>query len=189
MKNSLNALLALGVLAFGSVVSAATITPDSPLLVTTGTETSQSAIENYITTTFTVDGIYKQDVGGGETGVDFANSYTTTFDNEPLDPQEATITYDGGDSIFCGTCYLLVKDGNQDPSWYLFNLNFWDGTETLNLSNFWPTQGAISHVSIYSANSGRGLEPPAVPIPASVWLFGSGLLGLVGVARRKDTTC
>jgi hypothetical protein len=26
---------------------------------------------------------------------------------------------------------------------------------------------------------------PSVPIPAAVWLFGSGLLGLVGVARRK----
>ena len=26
---------------------------------------------------------------------------------------------------------------------------------------------------------------PAVPIPATVWLFGSGLLGLIGVARRK----
>ena len=27
--------------------------------------------------------------------------------------------------------------------------------------------------------------PPAVPVPAAVWLFGSGLLGLVGVARRR----
>ena len=26
---------------------------------------------------------------------------------------------------------------------------------------------------------------PAVPVPAAVWLFGSGLLGLVGVARRR----
>lgn len=26
---------------------------------------------------------------------------------------------------------------------------------------------------------------PAVPIPASAWLFGSGLIGLVGIARRK----
>jgi hypothetical protein len=25
----------------------------------------------------------------------------------------------------------------------------------------------------------------AVPIPAALWLFGSGLLGLVGIARRK----
>lgn len=27
--------------------------------------------------------------------------------------------------------------------------------------------------------------PPAVPVPAAAWLLGSGLLGLVGVARRK----
>ena len=25
----------------------------------------------------------------------------------------------------------------------------------------------------------------AVPVPAAVWLFGSGLIGLVGVARRN----
>lgn len=29
------------------------------------------------------------------------------------------------------------------------------------------------------------ITPSAVPIPAAVWLFGSGLLGLIGVARRK----
>lgn len=27
--------------------------------------------------------------------------------------------------------------------------------------------------------------PPAVPVPAAAWLLGSGLVGLVGVARRK----
>lgn len=27
--------------------------------------------------------------------------------------------------------------------------------------------------------------PPEIPVPAAVWLFGSGLLGLVGVARRR----
>jgi len=26
-----------------------------------------------------------------------------------------------------------------------------------------------------------------IPVPAAVWLFGSGLLGLVGIARRKKT--
>lgn len=30
-----------------------------------------------------------------------------------------------------------------------------------------------------------GLTISSVPIPAAVWLFGSGLLGLIGVARRK----
>ncbi len=48
------------------------------------------------------------------------------------------------------------------------------------------------------AGPGGGWSPPidsyvpgtvnvqAVPIPAAVWLFGSGLLGLVGVARRRQ---
>jgi len=35
------------------------------------------------------------------------------------------------------------------------------------------------HVSITTT-------PPAVPVPAAMWLFGSGLLGLIGVAKRKN---
>ena len=31
----------------------------------------------------------------------------------------------------------------------------------------------------------HSFEVQAVPVPAAAWLFGSGLLGLVGVARRK----
>lgn len=31
----------------------------------------------------------------------------------------------------------------------------------------------------------EGFPPSAIPIPATVWLFGSGLLGLIVVARRK----
>ena len=26
---------------------------------------------------------------------------------------------------------------------------------------------------------------PEVPVPAAIWLFGSGLLGLIGIARRR----
>lgn len=40
----------------------------------------------------------------------------------------------------------------------------------------------------FSANdlgSSYSMTITAVPVPAAVWLFGSGLLGLVGVARRK----
>lgn len=39
-------------------------------------------------------------------------------------------------------------------------------------TGFWHLQGTFE-------------EAPEVPVPAAVWLFGSGLLGLVGVARRK----
>jgi len=33
--------------------------------------------------------------------------------------------------------------------------------------------------------SGFVTGTPAVPVPAAVWLFGSGLIGLIGIARRK----
>lgn len=31
------------------------------------------------------------------------------------------------------------------------------------------------------------VTPPPVPVPAAVWLFSSGLLGLIGIARRSKT--
>jgi len=37
----------------------------------------------------------------------------------------------------------------------------------------------------FNANFNANLAPVVVPVPAAVWLFGSGLLGLVGIARRK----
>jgi len=36
-----------------------------------------------------------------------------------------------------------------------------------------------------NAKAAGGPPPEPVPVPAAVWLFGSGLMGLVGVARRK----
>ena len=42
---------------------------------------------------------------------------------------------------------------------------------------------------LYALNlEGTVASVSAVPVPAAVWLFGSGLLGLVGVARRKSRT-
>ena len=39
--------------------------------------------------------------------------------------------------------------------------------------------GSVSAVSVSAAPA------PTVPVPAAAWLFGSGLLGLIGLARRK----
>ncbi len=50
-----------------------------------------------------------------------------------------------------------------------------------------PFYGVAAYFDIGSGNSLHvtGYSVSAVPIPAAVWLFGSGLLGLIGVARRK----
>ena len=39
----------------------------------------------------------------------------------------------------------------------------------------------------WTVDFGSATVEPVVPIPNAVWLFGSGLLGLVGVARRKKS--
>jgi hypothetical protein len=45
--------------------------------------------------------------------------------------------------------------------------------------------GADAGMALVVANSTLESPPGEIPIPAAVWLFGSGLLGLVGIARRK----
>jgi len=50
-----------------------------------------------------------------------------------------------------------------------------------------PAGGPFANFSAnFNANMTSTADPVAsVPVPAAVWLFGSGLLGLVGIARRK----
>jgi hypothetical protein len=169
-----------------SQVSALDITPDSPPPVLTGTATSQAVIDAeisaFVLANFdcVISLAYKQDVGGGEEGP-FASSYSTEFFNTPTDPQEAVITYGSGPVITGEHIFLLVKDGNQDPSYYFFDITTWNGTETLNLSGFWPDQGAISHVAIYTCPPGGGNGVPDGG--STVALLGVALGGLEAVRR------
>ena len=39
--------------------------------------------------------------------------------------------------------------------------------------------------SRYIFPKGKGKDCSPVPLPAAAWLFGSGVIGMVGVARRK----
>ena len=44
---------------------------------------------------------------------------------------------------------------------------------------------AVSNLSNYRAYRDESIYPDPIPLPAAAWLFGSALLGLAGVARRK----
>ena len=74
--------------------------------------------------------------------------------------------------------------GNAD-----FMLGLWDGV-MWNADNGNPiplnTAGTAWTVSFVTSQGNIwGVDMTLVPVPAAVWLFGSGLLGLVGVARRR----
>jgi hypothetical protein len=145
MNMDLGRTAATLVLAAGMAFNAEalTITPGT-LATATGNQTSQSQINTAIAPIIgSASLLYKQDVGGPETG-SLAGSYETTFYNTALDPKDALIDYVGG-PIVAGTAWLLVKDGNNSPAWYLFNLTTlgWNGTDDLNINNFWPGNGAI----------------------------------------------
>jgi hypothetical protein len=72
--------------------------------------------------------------------------------------------------------------------------NFILGLSTEGGTSWLPDATVVSlGANAYSVTFGTGANVievdvqivPAIPVPAAVWLFGSGLIGLVGVARRK----
>jgi hypothetical protein len=45
-----------------------------------------------------------------------------------------------------------------------------------------------SHAGVFTRIEIREVGFNAVPVPAAAWLFGSGLLGLIGISRRKKAS-
>ena len=84
----------------------------------------------------------------------------------------------------------LFPNANPDV-WTTYNFTTFAGPDTSGgvtlqfNSACAPIDGCIADYSIDNVMISADVEVPAVPVPAAVWLFGSGLLGLDGVARRK----
>ena len=148
--------------------------------------TTQIAGLEYVTTTYgdiVLEEFYKQDVGGGESG-SFTGDYTTSFTdgagNTSTDPENALIEFDNTGNFITGSpLFVFVKDGNNSPYWYLWDItNLWDGQEDISIEGLWTGKGAISHVSI------MGIPTTTVSEAGALALFGLGLFGLM-VVRRK----
>ncbi len=98
-----------------------------------------------------------------------------------------------------------VANGGYSGSGFIWNTSW--GTNALDNSAsfgtdldfyYWQTSGfnpapgmtkAAGSWSFDGSTLAYGAAPvSAVPVPAAAWLFGSGLIGLVGVSRRKTDT-
>ena len=83
------------------------------------------------------------------------------------------------------------NDGSEMDFGYLFgSIMFADGSiwtdVTFNLSPTLDTNTLDAAADgLGNPTVGTGHAVSAVPVPAAIWLFGSGLIGLIGLARRK----
>ena len=86
--------------------------------------------------------------------------------------------------------YCLTNTG---PFSNIQTSNYWSATEYLpNTDDTWGFvmrngfQGILTKASSFNAWAVHDGDVSAVPLPAAVWLFGSGLISLIGFARRKS---
>ena len=101
------------------------------------------------------------------------SEFEITFDDETK--TSGSWTYSPDDPEDPGIRYWSAKSGN---GYTLFSDDSCGEPCTV-FAGEWSTQGQqLSHLTFYDTG--------IVPVPAAVWLFASGLLGLVGVARRKS---
>lgn len=117
----------------------------------------------------------------GSSQSEMAHLFYNTLGNMPGHDYSGKITL-CGDYLSC-----LENTGpfnNMLPSYY------WYGRENALVSGYswifsFPDGFQFTETGNLYAWAVRAGDISVVPVPAAVWLFGSGLLGLIGVSRRK----
>jgi hypothetical protein len=126
-------------------------------------------------------------VYAGSTGSEMAHLFFTSFNNKSYcNPVTSTKSICDGPQAGWG----LTNTGpltNLQPGFY------WSGTEYAPyngyawgfLFNYGAQSASPDNYGVDYALAVRSGQVAAVPLPTTAWLFSSGLLGLIGVARRQ----
>ena len=136
-------------------------------------------------------------VFGDSTGLDFttssdaaaaATALLNAYDLFPTYDDDTSLTY--GLTGTSGQIFTPYRLGNNVASRNYFNID----TNLVTQANYDHVTGNVGMIPTYDTTSGNfsggrvwadwDMVSP-VPVPAAVWLFGSGLIGLAGIARRN----
>ena len=128
----------------------------------------------------------------GSTASEMAHLFYNTLGNKSYcDPATSTVSVCSGPQADYGLT-------NTGPFSNVRSDTYWSASEyesstisawrfvTSNGYQYYCTTKSTEHYAwvVHAGDVGVTI-PSAVPVPAAAWLFSSGLLGLVGVARRK----
>lgn len=92
--------------------------------------------------------------------------------------------YSSGNTLGNASDFLSTLLTSSNPiSFYLYNYAYsWDDSSTK--YDYLYAYGTFTNFFV-SPVGGVGASPSAVPVPAAVWLFGSALMGLAGLRKKK----
>lgn len=151
------------------------------------TALSSAASASIYTVTFGGDGLYEQTVDTPTGAVSDTYNFSLSVLSDASGSATNHILNIGAD--------VVQNIGNFNFSIYDWNNALLSSTGSGIDSNLFSLGAGNYHAVVSGTASGTDggkysvslyTEPQPVPVPAAVWLLGSGLIGLVGVARRKE---
>ena len=102
--------------------------------------------------------------------------------------------------VFGTTAFVTFGDGStanyeipETDGWGAEEFPFWGITDNLLISNIHfglvdggtNTDESVQRMALDNLTIGSASTIPPVPVPAAVWLFGTALVGFIGVSRRR----
>ena len=107
---------------------------------------------------------------------DWGLNDTAQFTNFSFDTIESILGRYATGADLSNEIEVALLDGRD----YVWSFNIKTGNQVLQVKDT-----GFGNLAAWAVRDGDVAALVAVPVPAAVWLFGSGMLGLIGIARRK----